>query len=77
MLDDLRKQAEDTNLEELDESELETEENQSPKKARLPRPPRLGLTPQQRFVIALLLFSLVSLMSALILLVTGKIALPF
>jgi hypothetical protein len=76
MLDDLRKQAEDTNLEELQEYELE-EGSEVGKRARLPTLPSLGLTPQQRFVIALLLFSVVCLTSALVLLVTGKIAIPF
>ena len=76
MLDDLRKQAEDTDLEELGEAELE-EEKEPKRRPSLPSPPKLGLTPQQRFVLALLLLCVVCLTSALILLVTGKIAIPF
>jgi hypothetical protein len=74
MFDDLRKSA-----------EIKEEEQPAPPTAAAPRPMRrkqprgyfLGMTPPQRFVVALLLFILVVLFGALCLLATGKIILPF
>ena len=42
-----------------------------------PKPQFLGMTPGQRFVLAFLLFLTSVILSALCLLVTGKISLPF
>jgi len=42
-----------------------------------PKPQFLGMTPGQRFVLALLLFLTATILSAFCLLVTGKVALPF
>jgi hypothetical protein len=45
-----------------------------------PAPPRdrlLGMTPSQRFVIAVMLLLMTLIMSSLCLLVTQKVALPF
>ena len=41
-----------------------------------PRPQFLGMTPGQRFILALLLFLTTAILSAFCLLVAGKVALP-
>ena len=41
-----------------------------------PRPEFLGMTPGQRFILALLLFLTAAIISAFCLLVSGKISLP-
>ena len=41
-----------------------------------PRPQFLGMTPGQRFILALLLFLTTAILSVFCLLVTGKVALP-
>jgi len=41
-----------------------------------PRPQFLGMTPAQRFILALLLFLTTAILSVFCLLVTGKLALP-
>ena len=43
----------------------------------VPKKQFLGLTPVQRFVLALLLFLTATILAAFCLLITGKIALPF
>lgn len=42
-----------------------------------PKRPYLGMTPLQRFVIALMLLVIACVLSAFCLIVTGKIVLPF
>ena len=69
MLDDFRHQA-DSSL---------FDEEETPSFDELPSVTKrefLGLSPVQRFVIALLLLFLVVLLSSFCLLVTGKVALP-
>lgn len=44
---------------------------------RDPKPQFLGMSPGQRFILTILLFLTVTLLSAFCLLVTGKVALPF
>lgn len=74
MFDDLRKSA-----------ERPVEEEPTPQPTNAPRPVRrkkqrgyfLGMTPPQRFVVALLLFIIVVLFGALCLVASGKIILPF
>jgi hypothetical protein len=41
-----------------------------------PRPQFLGMTPAQRFILALLLFLTTAILSVFCLLVTGRVALP-
>jgi len=73
MLDDLRQQADQPVSEELDfEEDLDIQQDE-----KVNRKPFLGLSPQQRFILSILLLVGVILMSGLCLLVTGKIALPF
>ena len=66
-LDDIRNQFDD----DFDFSEDEVWGDPQPK------PQFLGMTPAQRFVLALLLFLTATLLSAFCLLVSGKISLPF
>jgi hypothetical protein len=42
-----------------------------------PKPEFLGMTPAQRFVLAILLFLTTAIISTFCLLVAGKVALPF
>ncbi|HDD55550.1 MAG TPA: hypothetical protein ENG59_04850 [Chloroflexi bacterium] len=42
-----------------------------------PKPQFLGMTPAQRFILALLFFLSATILSVFCLLVTGKVALPF
>ncbi|MGE5221709.1 MAG: hypothetical protein ACM3PY_04685 [Omnitrophica WOR_2 bacterium] len=74
MLDDLRKQA--------DESELTQEEPEQDIYAfkDKPKPSQnyfLGMTPAQRLVIAFMLLVMTCILTSLFLLVTDKIVLPF
>jgi hypothetical protein len=68
MLDDFREQA-DASM--YDEEETTTFEMQTVTKREF-----LGMTPAQRFIIALMLLFLVVLISVFCLLVTGKVVLP-
>lgn len=69
MLDEFREDADTSMIFEYEESEsLET-----PKKRR----PFLGMTPVQRFVIALMLLVIACVLSSFCLIVTEKIVLPF
>jgi hypothetical protein len=72
MLDDLRNSA--------SKSFQEEEDAQSPKPREVlriqpstPREPFLGMTPQQRFVIALMIFLMVSVLGALMLVAGDKV----
>jgi hypothetical protein len=76
MLDNLREQAK--------ESAFFKEEEESPKPEpkqpwRRPRSsgPFLGLTPVQRFILALMLFLMTCVLGAFCLLVTERVVLPF
>jgi hypothetical protein len=75
MLDDLRNQ---TSFQE-EEEPLEPIKPKAPK----PRKPRrsidqvTGMTAQQRFVLAVMLFVMVCLLGTMFLLLAGKIVLPF
>lgn len=66
-LDDIRNQFDD----DFDFSEEEVWGDPEPK------PEFLGMTPGQRFVLALLLFLTTTILSAFCLLVAGKVAMPF
>ncbi len=66
-LDDIRNQFDD----DFDFSEDEVWGDPQPK------PQFLGMTPAQRFLLALLFFLTATLLSAFCLLVAGKISLPF
>lgn len=72
MLDEFREQASASPF--LDE-ELEESEEQA-KAQQLPAPRFLGMTPGQRFVIALMLLMMACLLSAMFLLVTEKVVPP-
>jgi hypothetical protein len=69
MLDDLRKEA-DTSL--FDEAVEETPTYSPPPSGHF-----LGMTPFQRFIIAVMLLAIVLLLSASCLLVTEKVVPPF
>lgn len=71
MLDDLRKDAEEVNYEELG-SQNPLDEDQTPLDHRF-----LGLSPFQRLVIALMVLVIVILLGILWLLVNGKIVPSF
>lgn len=84
MLDDFRQQANEGSLfedddpleiEDLGEFEEEDEDyaDETVKPARRKKAAFLGLTAQQRFILAAMLFVLVSVFSVLILLVTGRL----
>jgi hypothetical protein len=74
MLDNLRSQASFQEEEPLD---------QNPPKPSMPRKPRrsfdqiTGTTARQRFVLAIMLFLVVCLLGLTIVLITGRIVLPF
>jgi hypothetical protein len=70
MLDDLRRQADEVEYDELDSQELPGSVERDPDERFL------GLTPIQRFFIALLLLVITILVGLLCLLVTGKIMPP-
>jgi len=72
MLDEFREQASTSPF--LDEVSEETEEKA--KAERLPPQRFLGMTPGQRFVIALMLLMMTCLLSAMFLLLTGKVVPP-
>jgi hypothetical protein len=71
MLDDFRKQ--------IDPSLFDEEEEPSAAAPQVVRPTGhfLGITPFQRFIIAVMLLAIVCLLGSLGLLVTGKVVLPF
>lgn len=71
MLDDFRKDAEEVKYDELDSQEF-TGDLEKPADHRF-----LGLTPFQRFIIALMVLVIVILLGILWLLVNGKIMPPF
>jgi len=74
MLDDLREQAGDSDFYTDDE---ETEVYSSYKTYREKPKLFLGMTPEQRFVIAVLILLMVGVMGAFVLLVTEKVYFPF
>lgn len=69
MLDDFRDDADTSMIFEYDDSNA----LESPQKKR----PFLGMTPVQRFVIALMLLVIACVLSSFCLIVTEKIVLPF
>ena len=69
MLDDLRKQ--------VDPSAFEAESPEPAKKTPQAERRILGMTAFQRFIVALLLLSIVCLLGITFLLVTQKVVLPF
>ena len=71
MFDDLRNSA-TTSYEE--EEQPETTEPTQP--VEVARPPLLGMTAPQRFVLALLVFLMILIFSTFLLVLTGKIVLP-
>ncbi len=76
MLDDLR-----NNTFEEEEPQKPAEETAGTAYAyrttRRQRPPFLGMTPPQRFVLALMLFMMVCVVGMLMLVVMDKVVLPF
>ncbi|MBN2550932.1 MAG: hypothetical protein JXB15_17345 [Anaerolineales bacterium] len=72
MLDDFRKQADDSFFE-----EPESEENLAPLEPARRRGFFMGMTPFQRFIIAMMLLAITCLLSTFCLLVSEKIVLPF
>ena len=75
MLDDLRNDAQSSFEEEKETPELENElADLAPRRRR--RPPFLGMSSGQRFIIALMLFLMVCLLGAFCLIVFEKIVLP-
>jgi len=68
MNEDLRKLADEAPFEDIDEP---------PMRQYRPKADFLGMTPAQRFVIALMLLLIICLLSAFTLLVTEKVVLPF
>ncbi len=78
MLDDLRNSAAKSFQEEEEEQEKDKMAPQTHEVIRLRRSPRdsgpfLGMTAQQRFVVALMLFLMVSVMGVLLLVATDKV----
>ncbi|MEW5867720.1 MAG: hypothetical protein AB1894_00470 [Chloroflexota bacterium] len=77
MLDDFRKQADDS-LFEFEEVEEEEEPQEQPEGVMrlLSVGPVWGITPRQRFILAMMLFLFICLLGALFLLLTQRVALP-
>lgn len=74
MLDDLREQASDTDFLMGEEDNFEYDDAKMPQRtARL----FLGMTPVQRFVIAVMILMMVCVLGSFFLLVTERIYLPF
>lgn len=73
MLDDLRERASESDFFADEEPAFEYKENESPAASQ---ELFLGMTPLQRFVIAVMVLIMVCIMGAFLLLVTGKIFLP-
>lgn len=67
MFDDLRREADSTPYDEDDPYKVEDQ----------PKPYFLGMSPAQRFVVAIMLLVITCLISAFALLVTEKVVLPF
>ncbi len=74
MLDDFRKQADDSSLFEEKPAEQDTSVPEAPAKKT---GYFLGMTPAQRFIIAVMLLVLTCMLSAVCLLVTEKVVPPF
>jgi hypothetical protein len=72
MLEDLRKQADESDFDIFTEEQEQNELPRSYSDGRF-----LGLTPMQRFVIAVMLFAITCLLGSLWLVVTGKVVPPF
>lgn len=72
MLDDLRNSG--SQFVEEEEPKLEPQPKKLPPRRRQPF---LGLTPPQRFALALMLFLSVCVLGALCLIATGRVVLPF
>jgi len=74
MLDDLREQANDSEFFAGENASFEYSDTLAPRKTlRL----FLGMTPLQRFVIAVMVMLMVCVMGALLLLISEKVFLPF
>ena len=71
MFDDLRQQADDTSFEE-EEKDSYSYKDKAPKVKR----EFLGMTPPQRFVVAVMLLMMTCVLSAFCLLVTERIFIP-
>ncbi len=70
MFDDLRQQADDTSFEEEQDAYSYKDQVRKPKRSFL------GMTPLQRFVVAMMLLLMTCMLSTLLLLVTEKIYIP-
>lgn len=77
MLDDLRNSAADNLEDEQSPLEAEILQRPRPKAAARPKTGFLGMTPPQRFVLALMLFLLTCVMGVFCLVITGAVYLPF
>lgn len=79
MLDDLRNSASNSFQDEDEGEEEEQSRSQKPRDLIRIRPiniqqgPFLGMTPEQRFVVALLIFLMVTVLGALLLVATQKV----
>jgi hypothetical protein len=77
MLEDLRNEAQSSYEEEQQQALLEEGDPNQPGAERpTDHPPFLGMTPFQRFVIALLIFLMVCALGAFVLIAFGKVILP-
>jgi hypothetical protein len=72
MFEDFRKQAEEANLFDDDQNEKLREEISHYQDGYF-----LGMTPIQRFILAFMLFMMITILGILFLVVTSKIVLPF
>jgi hypothetical protein len=72
MFEDFRKQAEEANFLEEDQEELLRVETPHDADGRF-----LGMTPMQRFIVALMVLFMTIILGVLFLLVTSKVVLPF
>jgi len=77
MLDDLRNSAAENMEEEQSPLEAEILQRPRPRPAARRKPGFLGMTPPQRFVLALMLFLLTCVMGVFCLVITGAVYLPF
>jgi hypothetical protein len=73
MLDDLRNSAAGSFQEEEKPQQMPAMEPVATYEPRQPAEPFLGMTPQQRFAIALMLFLMVSVLGVLLLVVSEKV----
>ena len=77
MLEDLRKSASEGHDDMEDEDLFLFDDDYRDEEEEKPDANFLGMSPQQRFIIALVLFTMACLLGGFCLILTGKVVIPF